>query len=304
MNDSAAVTKRTRTVVGEFRLTPRRAVEFSVVGTAGFVVALVALVALYSLAAGSDPALVPELFGSDGWGIAVNILVVLVLTTGILVPHELLHGLAMRAFGGHPRYGVGVAHSILPYGYATTDEPFERNEFLVVLLAPLVGITLVGVTLMVAFEWGWLILPLAANVGGAVVDCWMASSLLRYPDHVVCVDSEEGTTIYGNAGDEPATTDLGAIGWDLLVGTGIAAVPLLFLGIVVTPIALSALGVSDLAIGTPGTPTFVYEFVETPDEIRSEVGSGLFGVAGLVGLGYALFRQVGRRPRGGATTQN
>jgi hypothetical protein len=50
-----------------------------------------------------------------------------------------------------------------------------RNQFIVILLTPLVVMTAVGVPLMLVFEWGWLVVPLAANAAGAnrrpVDDC-------------------------------------------------------------------------------------------------------------------------------------
>ena len=87
-----------------------------------------------------------------------------------LVPHEWLHGLAIRYYGGEAKYGVGVAHFILPYAYATTDHEFTRNQFIVVLLTPMVLMTTVGIPLILVFEWGWLIVPLAANAAGAIAD--------------------------------------------------------------------------------------------------------------------------------------
>lgn len=73
-----------------------------------------------------------------------------------------------------------------------TDHRFTRNQYVVVLLAPLVGMTLVGVPVMVLFEWGWLILPLAANAAGAVGDLWMTLTLLGFPSRVSVEDHKSG----------------------------------------------------------------------------------------------------------------
>jgi Putative zincin peptidase len=59
---------------------------------------------------------------------------------GTIIVHELIHGLAFAAFGGNPRYGVGVKF-LLPYAYVTAPRHhFSRNAFLVIGLAPLIVI--------------------------------------------------------------------------------------------------------------------------------------------------------------------
>jgi len=41
--------------------------------------------------------------------------------------------------------------------------------------------TAVGVPVMLIFGWGWLIVPLSANAGGAIADLWMTLTLLGCP---------------------------------------------------------------------------------------------------------------------------
>lgn len=74
--------------------------------------------------------------GVGWWTDTLDVLVIVVLATIFFVPHEWLHRLAIRYYGGKARYGVGIAHFILPYAYATTDHEFSRNQFIVVLLTP------------------------------------------------------------------------------------------------------------------------------------------------------------------------
>lgn len=127
--------------------------------------------------------------------------------------HELCHGAAIRAFGGAPRYGVGVVYAVVPYAFATTDTRFTRNQFLVAALAPLVLLTLVGVPAMVLFERPWLAVPLALNADGAVGDVWMALTLLSYPAEVSVVDSETGLELYGPPGLERRETAPTTVVW-------------------------------------------------------------------------------------------
>lgn len=51
-------------------------------------------------------------------------------------------------------------------------------------MTPLVVMTAVGVPVMLVFEWGWLIVPLAANAAGAIADLWMTMTLLAFPGDV------------------------------------------------------------------------------------------------------------------------
>jgi hypothetical protein len=214
----------------------------------------------------------------------------------------LLHGLAIRYYGGEPRYGVGVAHFILPYAYATTDHEFGRNQFIVVLLTPLVVLTLVGVPVMIGLEWGLLIVPLTLNAAGAVADVWMTLSVLSYPAHVRIVDHEEGVRILGQETDRVKPLSVTALVWDALAGAAVAAFSVFVLVAIGGPLLLSALGVESLTVGTPGRITYLFAFTNTPDEISFGVGPGVLVVGALVGLVYAFVRTYRRRtPSDGET---
>lgn len=60
------------------------------------------------------------------------------------------------------------------------------------------------------------------------------------------------------------------------------------------PLVLGSLGVSSLTVGTPGTITFVFAFVNTPTEMSLSLGAGVLGVGAVIGLLYALFRSYTR----------
>lgn len=220
----------------------------------------------------------------------MNVLVILFLGTVFVIPHELLHGLAIRYYGGDPRYGVGVAHFILPYAYATTDHEFSRNQFIVVLLTPLVALTLIGIPLMITFEWSWLIVPLALNAAGAVADIWMTLMVMSYPSHIRIVDHEDGVRILGRDTDRPHSLSITVLAWDALSGAAVSAFAVLLALAIGGPLLLSALGVESLIVGTPGTITYLFAFTNTPTEISLGVGPGVLSVGALVGLCYALVR--------------
>jgi hypothetical protein len=115
----------------------------------------------------------------------------------VIVAHELLHGLAIGRVGHRVRYGFKPAKLVF---YATTDQGlFRRNEFVAVALAPLVGLTLVGMALMViapnAIAY-YVSLAVILNAGGALGDLWMLAVTLRYPPSALVRDEADGIRIY------------------------------------------------------------------------------------------------------------
>jgi hypothetical protein len=284
-------------VLADLALTRAITIQMTALGTLGVVVAWALFSAVYQFGVGTPPTFrfVPASVG--WWTDALNLVVLLLLGTVFVVPHEWLHGLVIRYYGGEVRYGVGVAHFILPYAYATSDHEFSRNQFVVILLTPLVVMTAVGVPLMLVFEWGWLVVPLAANAAGAIADLWMTLQLLSYPAYVRLEDHETGVRILGRASDRPRSLSVTAVVWDALSGAAIAAIGVLVLLAVGGPILLSALGIESLTLGTPGTITYLFAFVNTPEEISMGVGPGVLGVGALVGLVYAFARSHRRARR-------
>lgn len=285
-------------VIADLDLTRGLTIQMLAIGTLGMIVGWAVFSGIYQYTTGNTVTLqfAPASFG---WlATPVNILVLVFLGTAILVPHEWLHGLAIRYYGGEPRYGVGVAHFVLPYAYATTDHEFTRNQFIVVLLTPLVVMTLVGVPLMLILGWGWLVVPLTLNAAGAIADIWMTLMVVSYPAHIRIVDHETGVRILGRETDRPRSLSITSLVWDALAG---AAVALFGVGMLLAlggPLLLSALGVESVTVGTPGTFTYLFAFVNTPDEISISLGPGVLSVGGLLGLVYAFVRSYrrGKRP--------
>ncbi|WP_380676584.1 DUF3267 domain-containing protein [Salinigranum sp. GCM10025319] len=288
-------TAESEVVLADLEVTRGLTIQLTAVGTLGMLVAWGLFSALYELGTGQAAVLrlVPPEVG--WWSIAVNVLVLVVLGTVFIVPHEWLHGLAIRYYGGEAKYGVGVAHFILPYAYATTEHEFSRNQFIVVLLTPLVVLTLVGVPVMIGLEWSLLIVPLTLNAAGAVADVWMTLSVLSYPAHVRIVDHEVGVRIVGHETDRVRPLSVTALVWDGLAGAAVAAFGVFILVAIGGPLLLSALGVESLTVGTPGRITYLFAFTNTPEEISLGVGPGVLVVGALVGLVYAFVRTYRRR---------
>jgi hypothetical protein len=115
----------------------------------------------------------------------------------VFVLHEWIHGLAIQYYGHKPRYGIKPLKGVL---FATADNAyFWRDQYLVVMLAPLVGISLLGILLSLVFPAGaslWLILAAAMNVAGATGDIWMAYHTLRFDHDHLFRDEEDGMRVF------------------------------------------------------------------------------------------------------------
>lgn len=289
----------TETVLADLELTRGLTIQMAALSTLGVFVAAAALSGLYQIVTG-HPVTFQFAPGVGWWTTALDGLVILLLVTVVLVPHEWLHGLAIRYYGGEPKYGVGIAHFILPYAYATTDHEFTRDQFIVVLMTPLVVMTAVGVPVMLVFGWSWLIIPLAANAAGAIADLWMTMTLLAFPGDVRIEDHRNGVRIVGRESDRRGTLSVTAVVWDALAGAAVAAVGVFVVLAVGGPLVLDVLDVDTLTIGTPDTFRFLFSFSSTPDEISMSVGPGVLGIGAVVGLLFAFLQSYRRaRPRPG-----
>ncbi len=119
----------------------------------------------------------------------------LVLT---LVLHELLHGLALQYYGAKPTYGV-LWKELMFYATAA-GHAFRRNAYLVIALAPLVGLSVLALLLLMLPLPVWLALPVvlcaAFNVGSAVGDLWLVRVASRYPHSAYIVDEKDGLRVF------------------------------------------------------------------------------------------------------------
>ncbi|MFZ5827171.1 MAG: DUF3267 domain-containing protein [Bacillota bacterium] len=119
------------------------------------------------------------------------------LFLGVIVVHELAHGLSMRLISKEVRWGAGVRGGV-PYAFVTTSAPLKRSEMMIVLLAPLtLGAVALGLSLLSSpCVTTWVGLAFIANTVGACGDVWMFISLLSYPSSALFYDHEQGTDIY------------------------------------------------------------------------------------------------------------
>jgi len=119
-----------------------------------------------------------------------------ILLTFVL--HELTHGLFMRIFGARPRYGIlwkGMMFYATAPGYA-----YHRNNYIVIVLAPLVCITILvvlGMWLLQGTLWVALLgICGTINASGAIGDMWMTIIVLRNPSTALVIDERDGIKVF------------------------------------------------------------------------------------------------------------
>ncbi len=142
----------------------------------------------------NDPGTGFELAGVGG--IAALLGMLLVVTAVMIVIHEGLHGLCFWYYTRErPRFAFKgfYAYAAMPGWY------LPRRQYLISALAPLVGITLLGVLgLALLPRWAdsplvWLLI---LNTSGAVGDLWIAWELLRAPKDVLGMDYGDRSDLY------------------------------------------------------------------------------------------------------------
>jgi len=142
-----------------------------------------------------------RLWHSEIVSLKINILQTGVLFIAVVITivlHELFHGLALRAYGAQPKYGV-IWQEMMFYATAA-GHAFRRNAYIVIALAPLVGLSLVGMGLLVFSLPGWLawiiVICAALNVGSAIGDLWLVRVTLGYPTSAYIVDEKDGLRVF------------------------------------------------------------------------------------------------------------
>lgn len=135
--------------------------------------------------------------GVDGLGGRVIIIVLaLVVTLGVGILHELVHGLFFWVFTRErPAFGTKSL-----YFYAgAPDWYLPRSQHIIVGLMPFVLLTFLGLAvaaLVPAAVAAWVLLAVVANAGGAAGDLMAAVWLLRQPSETLMHDTGLALTIY------------------------------------------------------------------------------------------------------------
>ncbi|GAC1566524.1 MAG: hypothetical protein NVS3B14_09560 [Ktedonobacteraceae bacterium] len=109
--------------------------------------------------------------------------------------HELLHGAAFLLWGGRPYFGAKLPYALY---CGAKNQLFRRNQYLVVGLAPLIVITLAGisVTLISPVIAAYTLAVTVGNISGAAGDVWSVARLLRLPETTLVEDTEAGYRVW------------------------------------------------------------------------------------------------------------
>lgn len=128
-------------------------------------------------------------------GLAI-ILGLVLATIVMVIVHEGLHGLCFWIFThARPKFAVKQY-----YAYASAEKWYiPRGQYLLTALAPLIGITALGI-LLIAFAPEIVILPvlvvLIFNTSGATGDLWVAGALLFHPADTYIHDMGDRVEFY------------------------------------------------------------------------------------------------------------
>ncbi len=161
----------------EWRPGPGAVVAMSLLGVVLFVVGLAGFVVLFAV---THP-------GVTGFTVGTSEFLVGLVAYGLglaalMAVHELVHGVAVRLYGGRPTYGVTMIAKVLPA--LTTAHPghrFGRGRYVVVALAPTVLLTAI-LAALVPLPWGgWLVLPAALHLSGCSGDLVLVWKVLTQP---------------------------------------------------------------------------------------------------------------------------
>lgn len=115
-----------------------------------------------------------------------NFYIIVALTMiPICIIHELIHGITFKLFGGKVKYGFKIIYA---YTQEVSNMPINRNNFLIVLLSPVVVISIAS---MLFPPWiGGLVYFF--NLIGSIGDIYMAFVLCRYNHDSKIIDREYG----------------------------------------------------------------------------------------------------------------
>ncbi len=118
------------------------------------------------------------------------------LLIGTLILHEGLHGLAILVCGARPIFGVRLTRLVL---YTTSHAFFSRRAYLFVTLAPLLGITLLGLPAMLLLPGGlaiWAAVMVAMNAASSLGDLWMVAVIASFPPEALFRDEADGMSVF------------------------------------------------------------------------------------------------------------
>lgn len=122
-------------------------------------------------------------------------ILVLVLMAVYIVGHELVHGIFFKKYSGAKvKYGfTGM------YAYAGSDAFFNKNQYRIIALAPVVffGVLFLVLNVFLPGNLFWIVYILQiTNISGAAGDIYMMFLLNKLPKDILVLDDGVSMTIY------------------------------------------------------------------------------------------------------------
>lgn len=124
------------------------------------------------------------------------LLLILLIMLVTIVIHELVHGLLFWLFARRrPEFGVGQGYAFA----AMPDWYFPRQQYLIIGLGPLVGLTLLGLAILAFAPLTWLglvFVGVVINAGGAIGDLYICGRIAREAEDAWVKDTGDGFQVY------------------------------------------------------------------------------------------------------------
>ena len=118
-----------------------------------------------------------------------------------IVLHEMVHGVFMYRFSHvKPTFGFKGL-----YAYAGSTAYFNRRDYLIIALSPIVlwGIVLAVITAIAPVGWFWPVYAVQiVNISGAAGDLYVAWRFRKFPQDILTLDSGTDMIVYAAATNE------------------------------------------------------------------------------------------------------
>lgn len=137
--------------------------------------------------------------GINALGYLLRLLVFVIGMFGYVVLHEAVHGIFMKGFCPEVKPTFGLS---LMYAYAGSEAFYNRRDYIIIALAPVViwGVVLAIITPLVPQSWFWVVYFIQImNLSGAAGDFYVTKIMLSMPSSILVQDSGTAMVIYGKA---------------------------------------------------------------------------------------------------------
>jgi hypothetical protein len=131
----------------------------------------------------------------------VNTLLISVCLLAVFVlVHELIHAALFAAFGAKPRYGMARTGGVPYFFVSAAGARLHKNKLLLVVVAPTVVLTAIGIVLMFAVpsSRAALVLALTMHLWGCICDMQLIHLLTGLPKRTEIECMDNGIRVYVN----------------------------------------------------------------------------------------------------------